>query len=291
MRTDFCALILSHGRPDNVLTYKSLRRHGYTGKIFIVIDDEDETAPQYRKLYGDDVVQFSKSEMDGSFDIGDNLKKRNTVIYARNQCHELVRRLGFKYFIELDDDYGSFQSRYSSTREFADRKIQRLDRVFELMVNLLDASGALSVCMSQGGDHMQGKKKTIGLMRKAMNTFVCDADRPFQFVGRMNDDVNTYVTLSHRGKIFFTIMRLQVIQEQTQKQRGGLTEMYLELGTYMKSFYTVMMAPSAVKIGILKARHSRIHHRINWRNVAPKIIRDNWSKIKKKREMNGGHHG
>ncbi|EFC6976332.1 hypothetical protein DFZ72_21860 [Escherichia coli] len=39
MRDDFCAFILTHGRPDKVLTYRTLRRAGYTGKIFIVVDD------------------------------------------------------------------------------------------------------------------------------------------------------------------------------------------------------------------------------------------------------------
>ncbi|MBF8851426.1 hypothetical protein FC325_12155 [Escherichia coli] len=43
MRDDFCAFILTHGRPDKVLTYRTLRRAGYTGKIFIVVDDEDKT--------------------------------------------------------------------------------------------------------------------------------------------------------------------------------------------------------------------------------------------------------
>ncbi|EFI4081186.1 TPA: hypothetical protein J5F60_004390 [Escherichia coli] len=43
MRDDFCVFILTHGRPDKVLTYRTLRRAGYTGKIFIVVDDEDKT--------------------------------------------------------------------------------------------------------------------------------------------------------------------------------------------------------------------------------------------------------
>lgn len=31
MRDDFCAFILTHGRPDKVLTYRTLRRAGYGG--------------------------------------------------------------------------------------------------------------------------------------------------------------------------------------------------------------------------------------------------------------------
>ncbi|MBW9534953.1 hypothetical protein FHA53_19970 [Escherichia coli] len=52
MRDDFCAFILTHGRPDKVLTYRTLRRAGYTGKIFIVVDDEDKTRNQYMAEFG-----------------------------------------------------------------------------------------------------------------------------------------------------------------------------------------------------------------------------------------------
>ena len=53
MRDDFCAFILTHGRPDKVLTYRTLRRAGYTGKIFIVVDDEDKTRNQYMAEFGE----------------------------------------------------------------------------------------------------------------------------------------------------------------------------------------------------------------------------------------------
>jgi len=46
MRSDFAALILTHGRPDRVHTYFALRNAGYTGRILIVIDNEDKTADE-----------------------------------------------------------------------------------------------------------------------------------------------------------------------------------------------------------------------------------------------------
>ena len=41
-RDSFCVFILSHGRPDNVITLNTLRREGYTGPWYIVIDNEDK---------------------------------------------------------------------------------------------------------------------------------------------------------------------------------------------------------------------------------------------------------
>ena len=60
MRSDFVAFILTHGRPNRVKTYELLRKCGYTGRIVLVIDNEDKTAQEYFDKYGDDVVVFNK---------------------------------------------------------------------------------------------------------------------------------------------------------------------------------------------------------------------------------------
>ena len=108
MRDDFCAFILTHGRPDRVTTYNTLRKQGYTGKIYVVIDDEDTTADEYRERYGGEVLQFSKSEIAKTFDEGDNFNDRRAIVYARNACWQLAEQVGCKYFIQLDDDYSNF---------------------------------------------------------------------------------------------------------------------------------------------------------------------------------------
>ena len=44
---DFAIFILTHGRPDNVKTYNVIRNRGYTGNIYIIIDNEDKSAKKY----------------------------------------------------------------------------------------------------------------------------------------------------------------------------------------------------------------------------------------------------
>lgn len=51
MRDDFAMFILSHGRAENVITIDTIRRCGYDGKIFIVVDDEDEQQKRYIERY------------------------------------------------------------------------------------------------------------------------------------------------------------------------------------------------------------------------------------------------
>lgn len=50
--SEYIVFILTHGRADNVVTYNTLRKQGYTGRIGIVIDDEDEQGNLYRKNFG-----------------------------------------------------------------------------------------------------------------------------------------------------------------------------------------------------------------------------------------------
>ena len=70
--------ILSHGRPDNVITYQTLKRQGYTGKIFIIVDDGDKTLKEYKSRFKDEVIVFSKKHYAGKFDIMDNLDRKST---------------------------------------------------------------------------------------------------------------------------------------------------------------------------------------------------------------------
>lgn len=72
MCDDFCAFILTNGRPEKIHTYNLLKRSGYTGKIFIVIDDVEKTREQYLEKFGDKVLVFSKEDIASQFDEADN---------------------------------------------------------------------------------------------------------------------------------------------------------------------------------------------------------------------------
>jgi hypothetical protein len=278
----FGVLILTHGRPNDVVTYESLRERGYTGPIYIVIDNEDKTADQYRTKFGNEnVIMFDKEAISKTFDNGDTRTDRRTIVYARNASFEIARELGLDYFIQLDDDYTAFLYRYIRNNTLSSTNIRSLDAVFEAMVKLLDDTGALTVAMAQGGDYIGGIDGAIRkpLLRKAMNSFVCRTDRPIGFLGRMNEDVNAYVLNGMRGELMLTSTALQLNQLQTQANGGGMTDIYLASGTYMKSMYTVMMSPSCVTVKTMGRTQRRLHHQIRWNNAVPKIISDKYRKL------------
>jgi hypothetical protein len=283
---DFAVFILTNGRPDRVFTYDSLRRTGYTGPVYLLVDDLDKTRDQYVAKYGDQVVVFDKRAIAATFDQGDNFQDMRAIIYARNAAFQVAKQLGVRYFIQLDDDYQAFQYRFNDRYEFEYKMIRNLDRVFGALLRFFIDSGADSVAMAQGGDFIGGAAapiaQAIRLKRKCMNSFICSTDRPFQFVGRINEDVNTYTHVASKGRLFFTVCQVSLVQKQTQTNAGGMTELYMDSGTYVKSFYSVMYQPSSVKIGVIRdgsgGNGGRIHHQVSWRTTVPVILRESVKK-------------
>jgi len=282
---DFCIFILTYGRPDRVITYNSLIKAGCKYPIYFIIDNEDKTADQYYKNFGKDrVIMFDKLVISKTFDTGDNFDDRKCIVYARNACFNIAKKLGYTYFLELDDDYTDFRYKFNDKGRYHDYIVHKnIDKVLSITLKYYKTISALTISYSQGGDFIGGSigtgAESIHIKRKAMNTFFCSILRPFQFIGRINEDVNTYVSLGGRGKLIFQINNFAIQQLETQSNLGGMTEIYLESGTYIKSFYTVMYSPSCTKIGLMGVVKPRLHHKINWNNAVPMIISEDYKKV------------
>ena len=285
---NFCVFILTHGRPDKVITYQTLMRMGYGGPLYLVVDNEDAKADDYIAKFGTDkVIVFDKAAAATKFDEFGNFGDRRAIVYARNECFDIARNLGYEYFLELDDDYRSFGYRIT------DQSVKKHDgsswltitksigEIIAITFDFFKSVSASSVAFSQGGDWMSGDfYSEPNRHRKCMNTFFCSTSRQFNFVGRINEDVNTYTWFQGMGNLFFTIPLIQVVQKQTQKNKGGMSDIYLSQGTYIKSFYTILCSPSSVKLRIMGYKNRRrIHHSINWDCAVPMLIDERHRKV------------
>lgn len=279
-RDDFAVLILTYGRADRVHTYQTLRRQGYTGRILLVCSTDDPTLSEYYNRYPGEVVVFNKDQYAMTFDIGDNFDGQNVVVFARNAAFDIARQYGLKYFLELDDDYNDFRIRYPFGEKLKTVNPPALDRTFDWFIGFLERTPVTSIAMAQSGDYIGGVDNAffdsgyVGKKRKIMNTFFNRVDRPYQFFGRINEDVNCYIENGKRGVVFMTHPLISVTQLLTQSNAGGLTDIYLTVGTYVKSFYTVLYNPSAVTVQMMICKQPRIHHRIKWRHAVPYIIEE-----------------
>ena len=276
----FCAFILTHGRPDNVRTVDTLKKRGYTGRLYLVVDNEDKTVDRYRANFGAErVIVFDKLAEANACDEGNNFDERRTITMARNACFGIAKRLGATHFMELDDDYRSFELRYLNKdgTKLMVKQVGDANQMVLTYLRFFENSGATSLAFAQGGDFIGGINsgyvvRGMPLIRKAMNSFICSTSRPFRFAGAMNEDVNTYTTLGSRGSLFFTVPLVAFVQGATQSQPGGITAMYERFGTYCKAFTTVMMMPSAVHVSMIPGKHRRLHHLIDWSRCVPCIV-------------------
>ena len=279
-KSDFAVIILTHGRHDRVYTIDSLRKSGYTGEIYLLCDDEDKQLELYKEKYKDNVLVFSKDKYAGTFDKMDNFGNKSCVVYARNAVWDFAKKLGLKYFIVVDDDYTMYRFRIDNNQHYrTDIQIKNMDSVFSAYIDFMDKTDIDTICFAQDGDYIGGfsNSKISGgykPYRKMMNLYFFRTSRKMEFKGTINEDLTSSITEGVLGKIIITCMLTSLLQKETQSNAGGLTDIYLELGTYVKSFYSVIAAPSCVKVALMGDKQMRLHHAVTWKNAVPKIIRE-----------------
>lgn len=279
----FAVFILSHGRANNLMTVNMLKSGGYSGDYYVVIDDEDDQEKIYREKFGDHVIQFNKKEWAEKTDTGDLDTDRRVGVFARNAIQDIARDMGYKYHLQLDDDFTGIAIRYPSGKgnKLGHHRVSDLDRLFCFMIDFMESTDVAWVSFALSSDYLGGadnKRFASGLFPKTMGSFLMRADEPIPFRMRMNDDITTCIMSWNVGIPNFSIMSLQVETPPTQHMSGGMTDAYIDNGTYRKSFYSVMCCPSFVKIGKQGITNFRIHHMISWNNCIPKILNEKWRK-------------
>ena len=275
---NFAIFVMTYGRKDKVPSVESLRKSNYSGKWFLVVGDDDPQLANYQKNFGDKVLVFDKDKYYNSTErIGLDIKK--VICFARNACFDLAQEVGVEYFQQFDDDYTGFHMTYDADLNYLNKRpiLKDYDRVVINMLEFYKNTPFTAIAFSQGGDFIGGGDEKSFVKRKCMNSWICSTKRPFRFQGSMNEDTNAYTFLASQGHSFvhFTPYRLE--QPVTQSS-GGMTEVYKKYGTHVKSFLTVILNPSFVKIGQIKSSDGRLHHSINWERCAAKIISEEYKK-------------
>lgn len=284
-KSDFLLMILCNGRPDNVKTVNTLNTFGYDEDWVIVCDDMDKTLDGYKERFGDRVQVFDKKKTAEMIDFADNFGGLNCAVVARNACYDIAEKLGYEYFLVFDDDYTYFDYRFNENYDYitSNKKIGSLYKVWQSYLRWMKCDERIySVCFAQGGDFIGGGTgyfgKKIRTKRKGMNSWFSSTKRRMIYNCRMNDDINTAIRYNIIGKIVITVGNTCLMQPPTQAVKGGMTDIYVESGTYVKSFYSVMISPSSVKIALMGNKYKRLHHNVRWKHTAPLIVAEKYKK-------------
>ena len=130
------------------------------------------------------------------------------------------------YFAVADDDYSGLEYRITPSGDYRPKRVFNADDLFAAYVAFLRRSGADVICFAQGGDYIGGKdgsnvKNGFRVLRKMMNWYFFDADKPVYFTGVLNDDLNSSLTNAIEGKKIFTSTMNSIVQAETQSSKGG----------------------------------------------------------------------
>lgn len=305
---DYFILILSHKRAKFLKekTWSMLDKKGSTAKRVIILSDDDPTIDEYENLFGkENLFIFNKEEAERKFHIdlidcyhGEHCSRKGAV-WARNTQYYVARKLGYRYFMVMDDDYQDVNVRKLLYKKNGkpylplvtyllgkdkDTGMSVFDKVCLNYFDILNSSPWLYlVSFAQTGDYPGGWHTTMVREEyrfKSMNVFFCDTEKEVKFGGRTNEDTNEYVLNGSRGQLSLTLHGPVVSQTTTQSDKEGMTDIYKMFGTYVKSLYTCIQNPSSCRIGVLGNTFPRIHHNIFWKYAVPCVLDDKYCKNK-----------
>lgn len=276
MRTDFAFVILCWKRPEATHTLKWLKKIGWEGKVFFAVDNADPTKNDYINVAMDNNIDYFTFDKDTSVsDQMFNNKLKSGAVCTRKVVENVMREKGIKFFCVLDDDYNQFRR--------WDRKAftaHTLDLIINYYCDILKEIPFVSVMsMAQGGEAVAGTEELYRKNHyklKAMNFWFCSIDKPVQYSGIMNDDVNAGILLNKYGN--FSIQYNGAVLFQVMQKSGGMKDVYAEQSAmYQKAMFSVMLAPSFVKLNFLRnyaggQTSKRIYHQIRREYAYPYVI-------------------
>lgn len=271
--------IPSYHRPGNIKTVKYFLKIGYDPKkITVFIDDETDDRLEYEKIcskLGINLFVFDMAEARKRYDYVHRASiSRRSAGQARNMFYDYAKEKGITAYCVQDDDTSMYQIRpfqyYIRQANFDD-----INSSFLCMADFMEKRHIGCFGFSQTGDMFE--KINLKLIRKkVMNTtfyntkYICRGER-----GVQDDDTSQFAMILHYG--FFTgSMASGLVLQQTAsaKQEGGLTDLYKECKLLNKSLIIPIQLPSCSRAEKQKRNGGRLHHRINYRYLCPKLMRN-----------------
>lgn len=271
--------IPSYHRAYRLKTVNYMVKLGYPANLLhVIIDSGADDKEDYKEVsasIGFNLHIFDLEESRERYDyVHRPSKARRSAGQARNMFYDYARMKGIDFYVVIDDDTVNYQVRpfgvYKRTARLHD--IEHMFCEVEIMMRKYHI-GLFG--LSQTGEMMSPEPQNKLIRHKIMNTiFVL---LPYVYRGErgvQDDDTSQFVTALNEGYFvasFYT--GLVLLQTQSAKQRGGLTDLYNECKLLNKALVTPIQYPSAIQAERQKMNGNRLHHRINYRYICPKILR------------------
>lgn len=277
----FAIFILTYKRPNEQITLETLRRQGYTGDIYAIVDNTDDTIEELKKQCKDsfkDIIIFDKKEYYDKTDTMDNFNNLKSVLYARNACIDIAEKMKLKNFMMIDDDVKQIVFRYEQDGKLKAKEIKNLDGVLDAIIDFENSNDIIS-CLGVGnaGSYiggLEGRYKK-GLELPVYCIFILKGENNIRFTGTSNEDETWWIKNCQLGKQTYAILKIAQNTFERGQNDGGLKEMYEEIGTYMRNFYSLIAYPSQF---VLEFKDGEFKSRKNNNAISPKLLNERWKR-------------
>ena len=270
--------IPSYHRADNLKTFKFLEKIDYDMKhVYVFIDDEADDRERYKavaKQYGFRLVVFDMTEARKRFDYVHRASiSRRSAGQARNMFQDYAKKKGIERYVVMDDDTKEFQFRVKGVYVHT-ASGETVKRTFEMIAEMMRRQRIGLFGVSQTGD-FYGSLYLSMMRRKVMN--VTFYDTRFIYRGErgvQDDDTSQFAGVLNEGLFTGSLADgINLQQTVSATAKGGLTDLYNECKLYNKAMVTPIQYPSAIRAERQVMNGGRIHHRIDYRYLAPKLMK------------------
>ena len=276
--------IPSYHRAENLKTIKYFLKHNYNPKkLHVFIDDDTDDIGEYQEVANKlefNLHIFNMNEARERFDYVHRASvSRRSAGQARNMFYEFAKELNIDFYLVIDDDTSHYQVRpFAVYTRMAN--IDDLSLVFNGVKEFMQRQKIGVFGLSQTGDMFERINRKI-MRRKVMNTtfyntnFIYRGER-----GVQDNDTSQFVGILNEG--YFTgslASGLVLNQVASATAKGGLTDLYNECKLLNKSLIIPIQFPSLCHAEKQKKNGGRLHHRINYRYLAPRLIKGKRSNI------------
>lgn len=236
--------ICTHGRPGNQATLEVLRKCGYDGDVYLVLDNLDTTFGEYQKYINDNTHLKLFDKLTAMDDSGTDTPILNTHLYAWNACERIGSEL-YDYYIICDDDLTGFRYRHEEDGHLKSVPITKnIDKLFTSYFQYMDNTNISCLSVADARNYIGGQAKD----GRNMNTLVFrKADRPIVWKSEMYEEMVTSLVAQQTGSFIFQPTFFQYETKTMAKSvKGGMEEIYNSKSIFNRSAYVVMWHPSCV---------------------------------------------
>ena len=278
---ELAIFIPTHERADNVITLSTLKRIGYTGEVFLVVDNEDKEIEKYKNKYGNKVIIFNKKEIEERTDTSTNKKGLKTVLFARKFIEEKATELGYRFIMVLDDDIKDICYRRAYGNKLKKVKMNEADKIFSYLCSFVEKGNIAILGIAWAAGFIGGikGKYSRGLVPGvAASAIIRNMKIPVNYRGAINEDMFAAVDSFTGGYPVFELTSVCFYAFERGMNEGGNNSLYKTYKSdYGIHFNSVLYYPSFCCIGIKKGK---VFLRTNWKNALPKILSDKYKRAK-----------